>query len=405
MNLVYFTVGGQPGYVSLLSHAIHTLRSTSPLPNTKVMVMCDASYRKYVEPVDGIDDIMVSRPNKDHIQTSMRKVEIFSYHNIDAYDKVLFLDCDLVVLEDMEAEVFPLITSKEKLHVVKESNNTRYHLQKYHGFSDYTDQEIALFKERQQHVFNCGHFGFRVSEVMKRHFANVRTMIRHWKSDYFYEQSFMNKYFNSNFLTIENLHKCIEIHGNALEDEPIPSRKCIIHFASGSPLYQAKLNLMKAVSERPHVAFVITVHGEDDCDYAWIDNLRYLIRNYNILIHIITPSPTRDLSGLVALLETFALTVTVGDRPPDTQNLLKMRGVTKLYTVFVPDKLQFWIQNYRFSCPFCHVPKRHTRKQTKKKCRVPEQHKVVFYFKNLVEEARMHGSSGSSRVYCVAVLL
>lgn len=245
MNLVYFTIGGDPKYSLLLSLAIQSIRKASVLRNTHIMVMCDEKYKHIVENIPGVDDIMLVNDNKDHVQCSMRKVEIFHYPKIANYDKVLYLDCDLVVLDDLEEHVFPLFTDNKWLYVHAETPSYDHHNKQFWGFRNYTQQEIQRFRDHQCHVFNCGHFGFCVTDDMRTHFEEVLLMMKTWTKPFFYEQSFMNWYFNTHLLTKEVLQKYVYIPMYGKK----PEYTIIVHFANASVPFAQKLEKMKRMLE------------------------------------------------------------------------------------------------------------------------------------------------------------
>lgn len=240
-NLVYFTIGGAPEYTRLLEFVIHTIKKTSSLTTTDILVMCDEEYSKHVQGLDGVDDIMIVPKNDDHIKASMRKVEIFSYQHISNYDKVLFLDCDIVVVKDLEMSVFPLIEDATKLHVFPERMDINHHKNLWWSLEKYKPEDYALFAARNQHVFNCGQFAFRVNDTMKQHFQNVIDLIKSHKGKYFYEQSFMNHYFNTNFATCETLLPEVMI----TLYESVCSNQSIVHFAGAHQTHTTKLQRMQ----------------------------------------------------------------------------------------------------------------------------------------------------------------
>jgi lipopolysaccharide biosynthesis glycosyltransferase len=245
-NLVYYTVGGDPDYVSLLKFGMATLREQCDMTDTDVMVMCDSAYYDNVKGIEGIDDIMVVKgENKNHIETSMRKTQIFDYSKIHEYDKVLYLDCDIIVLNDILSSMMPEVVDENKLYVLEESRDNKSHTIIYHGFCDYSDQQLQQFKENNIFVFNCGQFAFKVTEQMQDNFNNVCKLINaRMNRKYYYEQSHMNYYFNTNSLTIPLLNRYAKLTSNV--DGSIDIKKCsILHFAYGNVSFRNKLIKMK----------------------------------------------------------------------------------------------------------------------------------------------------------------
>lgn len=241
MNLIYFTIGGQPEYKQLLKLVIESIRHTcDPMLNTHILVMMDEKYRSHLHDIEGIDDVMIVENNTDHVKASMRKVEIFKYPKIHDYEKVLFLDCDIIITNNIEEHIFSRITDINKLHVYPERMSIDSHKSLFWSLKDYTYKQLNDFDGKGQHVFNCGQFGFIVTDEMLQHFRHVHDMICTHKGRYFYEQSFMNKYFNTHYLTTETLTPEVLISMKATDWKG----QCIVHFAGSHISYEKKLHLM-----------------------------------------------------------------------------------------------------------------------------------------------------------------
>jgi lipopolysaccharide biosynthesis glycosyltransferase len=243
MNLIYFTIGGHPHYSVLLRACINTLiENTKDMSNTHIMVMCSEEYKKYIQNIKHINDIWIVPNSKNGIEASMKKVIIFNYPKIKEYSKVFYLDSDIVIVGDIITDIFPLITNPNVLYVYEEHEDAQYHNEKFWGFSSYTNEQISLFHEKKQGVFNCGHFGFLVSNDMIEHFRSVNNLIQeHTLNNYFYEQSFMNYYFNTRFLTTPLLNPYIYIPVHHERNNKVSH---IIHVANASNTVYEKYKQM-----------------------------------------------------------------------------------------------------------------------------------------------------------------
>lgn len=244
MNLIYLTVGHNPFYVELLEFCLLTIHAKTDMSQTRIMVMCDESFKHHIDHLLAsklIHHIMITHHNGSPEATSMRKVEIFDFENIGTFDKVLYLDSDLICTKDL-GNVFAHITKTDKLYVVNESTNIAEHNLPFFGLGDYTTEDTQKFKDNDIHVFSCGHFAFRNTPEMKAHFAQVRTKIRDNTRPFFYEQSFMNDHFNRSMATDNSIGKYICI---ATRRQPIDQDTCVIHFANVGIPAADKLDLMK----------------------------------------------------------------------------------------------------------------------------------------------------------------
>jgi lipopolysaccharide biosynthesis glycosyltransferase len=256
MNLIYFTVGGVPEYVKLLELCLKSLyRSSLDLKDyVEIMVMCDEDYLQYVEYLKTdykyIDHIFLTPKNRDHIQVSMRKIEIYSFPDISKYDRVLFLDCDIVILEDIKPFfIEELDINSDKLYVIPE---LEYHLQFFcfkSGFRKYTTEQHNEIRKNNLKGFNCGQYLFIQNEHMKNHFENIVNLVKTHSGEYFYEQSFMNYYFNLANKVDYRFEKYVEFRPTEIKPTYI-----IYHMALATLSYQEKLNKMQVLYMQKYIS-------------------------------------------------------------------------------------------------------------------------------------------------------
>lgn len=236
MNLIYFTIGYNPEYIELLRFCLQTLREQCDLSNIKILVMCDEGYRHLVESLE-VDYIMTTGMNRDPMQVSMRKVEVFSFPDINKFDKVMYLDSDIIITGDLNV-IFDDIVVRDKLYVFEESDDYIEHNLKYFGLQNYTPEDIRRFTERRIKVFNCGQFGFKVSQEMHAHFYNVLYFIKQHDGEFYYEQSFMNYYFNNLNVRVAGFNKYTNL-GN--RNDKVHASTRIIHYADAAMSHKTKL--------------------------------------------------------------------------------------------------------------------------------------------------------------------
>jgi hypothetical protein len=193
MNLVYLVVGADPNYSKLTEYCINTIRCYPENEKHDIIVMCDAEYAHNLKGIPA--RIHITPPNMTAMQTSMRKTEIFSVPGIEKYDKILYLDSDIVVSGALDT-IFSLVNDPKKLYVKPDGGN---HTDVWWSRPDAPHDAATLkrFKEHNIYSFNCGQFAFKNSPEMRRHFDNVvQEMKRVFDpSIHFYEQVFMNTYF------------------------------------------------------------------------------------------------------------------------------------------------------------------------------------------------------------------
>ena len=259
-NLVYFVVGGKPGYVALLELCLKSLWKHTSRASLDVLVMCESSYKEYLTPLqEEIDHIHITPPNVSHIHVSMRKLDIFGWPGIDAYEKVLFLDCDIVLAGSLLPVFDAMANSEHVVYVVPEDSQWTSHRTKWFCCGDrpYTRSQLHNFHDQRVYVFNGGQFGFFVNETTRRMFEAMSAdkEANYDAQHHYYEQSIMNWYLNSTTLAKKqrqvdySIKKYVYLahkiaHKTGTFDD-IPKGAVIVHFLSGELDYTKKLGVME----------------------------------------------------------------------------------------------------------------------------------------------------------------
>jgi lipopolysaccharide biosynthesis glycosyltransferase len=244
-NLVYYTVGYSASYIDITELSIRTLRMFGW--SGDVMILCDESLAEQCKQrITGV--IIHALPDsKSPQEASMRKLTIFDIPNIDRYDRVLFLDSDIIVHVDVST-VFSSIVDSGRLYVATESTNQEHHRHLFFSLENYTQQQLQHFKEQDIHVFNAGTFGFVRGHAMQGHLAAVREMIATHTGKFFYEQSFLNVYFNTRGITdrcVFSDQRYVFHHGDTLNHTGK-----LIHFCGNPGVGVEKMARMTAYLEK-----------------------------------------------------------------------------------------------------------------------------------------------------------
>lgn len=256
--LFYYTIGYTSSYLSCLELSINSLRKYT---NQDIMILADEPFVEIVSDLIPTVKCISCKKSYTSEKASMRKLDIFDY-NIEEYDIVIYIDSDILIHMDIES-LFSRIISTDKLYVYTESTDLDSHVKSmwslnslieeqyldtdgnlYGNFkSIYTENDLLFLKENKIMVFNAGIFAFKPTSMMKAHFDAVREMIKQSKVYQFYEQSYMNVYFNLSNNTIRNLFT---------DDNYImwPRSDCnyegkIIHFCGNHGVGKKKYDLMK----------------------------------------------------------------------------------------------------------------------------------------------------------------
>jgi lipopolysaccharide biosynthesis glycosyltransferase len=136
---------------------------------------------------------IIHPPDKDLNHALFRKFDITEHPDYLAYDKVLYLDCDILV-QDNIVKLFDNVETKPgKLYVVKEGDIEG----PYWRSNAYAPGNVEKMRKDGVHSFNAGTFLFAPSEEMRHHFKCAKDFgLYKYKGRHFYDQSTFNYYFN-----------------------------------------------------------------------------------------------------------------------------------------------------------------------------------------------------------------
>jgi lipopolysaccharide biosynthesis glycosyltransferase len=229
-QLVYYTVGYSSAYIDVLGLSVRSLRASGY--SGDIAVLCDESMLSRCKDVVGPGAIYHPFANaKTPEQASMNKLRIFELPTIESYDRILFLDSDILVHMNVEA-LFEKIVTSGILYVYTETRKIIDHMNIMWGLKDYTPTELESFRSNDVYVFNAGCFAFLRTDAMRDHFMAIQYSITTHTGAFFYEQSFMNAHFNRNNQTDRSLLTDSNYAFPPKDNTPYPG--CLVHFA-GDP--------------------------------------------------------------------------------------------------------------------------------------------------------------------------
>ncbi len=240
-KLVYYTLGYSIKYIEVLKQSIISLLYHNK--DIDIILLIDEKiipYSKSVEELSPKIKIYSCPDSSSPQEASMRKLTIHDY-NIEEYDAVLYIDSDILINTSLNI-LFNDIVTTDKLCAYPESYDQKYHTHLYWSLMNYTKDQLDYFNSNNIYIFNAGLFGFKNTPDMKRHFSNVRGIIKNHNGPYFYEQSFMNYYFNlTNNINLTIINKDIYVMFPA---NNIDYGFKIIHFTGTDCPVDFKLNKM-----------------------------------------------------------------------------------------------------------------------------------------------------------------
>ena len=252
-NLVYFTVGYSKEYIDLLKCCIFSIVfNCKDLSNVDFLLITD-DKQSFDEVSKTFPDLnlnyLVFPKAKDGVEASMNKLKVFEYKNIFKYKKILFLDADIVLNNDVN-QIFNLDIQDHKIYsLTHEGCGYEVHNSKYHNITRYTKEKINRLTKLKIKPFNAGQFLMLSSVGMARHFTNIKYITDLWQKDYFFEQSFLNTYFNyneaANTSLLEDYFSIYYIAQHKIESLKIDKSKNI-HYAGDPCNGSTKLEFLKS---------------------------------------------------------------------------------------------------------------------------------------------------------------
>lgn len=206
-NLIYFTFFGDKKYSKLLDLLLQTLKKQN-YQNFDLLFIAEKDTAKEINKLKSLEgfnvDYFILPKTKDPVEASMRKLKIYDYKKIDQYKNILFLDLDIIVIGNL-SKIFEERTIPNIFYSGTQRCSHDLHKSVYHRLIEYNNEELERFAKNDTFAFNAGQFFFKNTSTMRKHFENINKMANNWEGEYFFEQSFLNCYFN--VLGLSNVFK------------------------------------------------------------------------------------------------------------------------------------------------------------------------------------------------------
>lgn len=234
-NLIYFTCFGNIEYLKLLELLLRGLKK-QPYQNFDLLFIADKKTADQIKKFKILKkytvDYFIMPATDDPVEASMRKIKIYDYKKIDEYKSILFLDLDILVIGDL-SKVFEERVLPNVLYVSTEKFSHEMHKMIFYRLVEYSKNELERFIKNDIFTFNAGQFFFKNTSTMKNHFINLNKMIKNWEGEYFFEQGFLNCYFNvlalSNVFKFKEQFRFVAINQNET-DRTFNSEAVFVHF-------------------------------------------------------------------------------------------------------------------------------------------------------------------------------
>jgi lipopolysaccharide biosynthesis glycosyltransferase len=257
-NLIYFTLNFDIKYIDLFFHCVKSIVKSNDVLDFDLLVICPKAFETEIlqriesESIDlhglNIHFFNVSEAASG-IDASMNKLLIYQWDKINDYRRVLFLDVDILVVKSLYS-IFNDTIDSNKLYSTIYMLSDHLHQTGFHRLVRYDMSKMQEFKDNSIYAFNAGQFMFVNSERMLKHLENVNWLTKEWPGEYFFEQSFLNHYFNyyllsnSNYLFDKVSFISVHLWENALAKKSNSGDPTILHFAGHACNAEKKLEFI-----------------------------------------------------------------------------------------------------------------------------------------------------------------
>ena len=231
----------------MLALSIDSLRA---FYSGSIGVICDESFVDECKQRFPDARVWPVQDAKSGPEASMNKLRIFDFIEDGEYDAVLFLDTDILITNS-PMQCFEKMTHPDMLYVYTERTEQFEHRTLYWSLQSYTKEDYEFLRSRNILPFNAGTFGFVASAQMREHFHGVREMIASHTGPYFYEQSFMNVYFNLRDKTDRSVFTKENYIFSPHKGRVYPDA-VVLHFADANRPAKLKCDTMRQYMKRWH---------------------------------------------------------------------------------------------------------------------------------------------------------
>ena len=170
MNLIYISVFCQHSYIELLKLLMKSLHERGHLnvATTEFLIMTSDEFKPIISRELSVYPFVIHyfiQTVSTIMEASSSRLSIFEYENIDRYDKILYLDTDVLINSDVN-RLLDVDICDNKLYVVEEGNL----LGDPWGWWLFTGTNI----DKKTTAFSAGVMFFKNSRSMKHLFINIQ---------------------------------------------------------------------------------------------------------------------------------------------------------------------------------------------------------------------------------------
>ena len=249
--LMYFCVFCKEEYVTMFKLLLFSIRACTPLDTIDFLVLTDRLIEPSVQKVSKLLDIPIQTMIIENITTahkaSAARLDVFKYQPIYTYERVLYLDTDMLVQHDLT----PILTMpiEDRLYAVKGSvKGTDY----CHG--SWFFEDVATMNSAE--AFCAGTFLIQPTIAMRDIFAHTQHHITQtFATNLPYPICYENPYLNYHCITAgksdtQLLKPYLYLDHHTIEKPSIPlSDIAMIHYVAGNKIERMLPNLTRMMFE------------------------------------------------------------------------------------------------------------------------------------------------------------
>jgi hypothetical protein len=240
-NLIYYTVSGDIDYLNLLNISIESLTTFGKYKGD-ILLICDGVIKDNIT-IDYTNLKFMILDEADKNLSSGNKLRIYEYENLSYYDNILFLDSDILIINDINLVFNESNLIKDKF-IVSSEIGFFYHLKSItnNGYAGelLTEDQKLIYKDNLCICAGC--FLFRNNKENIETLKEIYEMYSNGKRLDLYEQPYLNYVLLVKHKFIHNLQPYIS-HVALIDKE-----KVIIHYCGDAGGFQSKFKFKSMVS-------------------------------------------------------------------------------------------------------------------------------------------------------------